>query len=223
MSGNKKHLKDRVEKPAGTTTPEFRRDLGEFANQMKERATERPGTLNDELLARISAVSAWVQQQTESANGRGWMRLLESLRGLAADQIIASSPGASDFLDLMIAIASDSIFARDADQAVAPLDGLMPLGERGKKFANGRKIGTIGPVRTKVQQYLKKQYLKKQPTASAKDVWDGLKSKPPKGWQFFENRSGRYIETDSASGGIKQTSFGRFANVVSEERRKMKM
>ncbi len=87
---------------------------------------------------------------------------------------------------------------------------LLPLSRTGKKFSSGRKIGTVGPVRAEIRRYLKRS-----PTARTAEIWSSLESKPPRGWEFFDNRLGRYIETN----GPESTSYRRFGNIVSEERK----
>jgi hypothetical protein len=87
---------------------------------------------------------------------------------------------------------------------------LLPLSRTGKKFSVGRKVGTVGPVRAAIRRYLKRS-----PTARTAEIWSSLESKPPRGWEFFDNRFGRYIETN----GPESTSYRRFGNIVSEERK----
>ena len=80
----------------------------------------------------------------------------------------------------------------------------------GKKFSNGRKLGTRGPVSKKI-----KAYMSKNPLAKADEVWAALKKSPPKGLAFMESdRFGRYIEK-----GCKTVMrWGRFGNLVTEHR-----
>jgi hypothetical protein len=87
---------------------------------------------------------------------------------------------------------------------------LLPLSRTGKKFVAGRKQGAVGPVRAAVRRYLQRQ-----PDANTAQIWAALKAKPPKGMVFYDNRLGKYIETE----GYKDTSYRLFTNMVSAERK----
>lgn len=90
------------------------------------------------------------------------------------------------------------------------MEFLLPLSRTGKKFVAGRKQGAVGPVRAAVRRYLQRQ-----PDANTAQIWAALKTKPPKGMVFYDNRLGRYIETP----GYKDTSYRLFSNMVSAERK----
>jgi hypothetical protein len=87
---------------------------------------------------------------------------------------------------------------------------LLPLSQTGQKFVSGRKPGSAGPVRLAIRRYLKRQ-----PQARAAQIWAALSAKSPKGMTFYDNRLGKYIETD----GQPDTQYRQFANLVSMERR----
>ena len=87
---------------------------------------------------------------------------------------------------------------------------LLPLSKTGQKFVSGRKPGSVGPVRLAIRRYLKRQ-----PQARAAQIWAALSAKPPKGMTFYDNRLGKYIETN----GQPDTQYRQFANLVSMERR----
>ena len=88
---------------------------------------------------------------------------------------------------------------------------LKPLAEHGQKFAVNRKVGHLGPVAKTI-----KAFMVKQPDATAVQVWNALKARPPKGYAFMENRQGKYIE----KGPKTVMQWDRFANLVSEHRPK---
>ncbi len=90
------------------------------------------------------------------------------------------------------------------------MEFLLPLSQTGKKFVSGRKPGSAGPVRLAIRRYLKRQ-----PRARAAQIWAALSAKPPKGMSFYDNRLGKYIETD----GQPDTHYRHFSNLVSMERR----
>jgi hypothetical protein len=88
--------------------------------------------------------------------------------------------------------------------------------ELGMKMRAGRKEGTVGAVRKAIQRVLKDR-----PTATTAEVWSVIKARPPKGMAFFESTNpklGKYIETS----GNADTSYRRFANIVSEEKKATK-
>jgi hypothetical protein len=91
-------------------------------------------------------------------------------------------------------------------------DRLQPLAVEGQKFRAGRKSGTVSKIRTYVADHLKRA-----PNANAASIWGAIKAKPPKGVAVYENALGKYIETD----GQPETKYARFANIVSEERKKL--
>lgn len=72
-------------------------------------------------------------------NADGWIRLLEILRKAEKDKRIKSSPGASEFLELTIELASDALTASTAWQAIEPLNDVMPLAILGGKTTNAHK------------------------------------------------------------------------------------
>ena len=90
------------------------------------------------------------------------------------------------------------------------MEFLLPLSKTGKKFVSGRKPGSIGPVRQAIRRHLKRQ-----PQAKAAQIWAALSVKPPKGMTFYDNRLGKYIESDNHP----ETQYRQFANLVSFERK----
>lgn len=98
----------------------------------------------------------------------------------------------------------------DRDETIR---ALRPKARVGEKFTAGRKAGTVSPLRLAVRRILKRR-----PKATAAEVWASLKGKPPKGITLHDARWGepKYIKT----AGKPNTSFARFRNIVSEERRK---
>lgn len=76
-----------------------------------------------------------------------------------------------------------------------------------KNFTDGRKKGSIGPVR----RFIRKT-LKGKPKATNEALWDAIKAKPPKGWTPMENaRHGRYIEGPASDDEVKWTTFCNYA------------
>jgi hypothetical protein len=52
-----------------------------------------------------------------------------------------------------------------------------------------------------------------------RDLWDAIKSKPPRGWKAIENDLGRYMEGPKAN---DHMGYSRFSEVAKEERDKLK-
>ncbi|MFD1558682.1 hypothetical protein ACFSHT_24095 [Paraburkholderia silviterrae] len=88
---------------------------------------------------------------------------------------------------------------------------LQHVGEIGEKFLQGRKRNTVGPVRLAIRRELKRD-----PSASTETLWTLVAQKPPRGWAFFDNRQGRYIEGPRAG---QNMSFRTFGNAASKERK----
>ena len=87
------------------------------------------------------------------------------------------------------------------------------LAATGKAFRDGRKMNTSSPIRKAIAHELKKQ-----PNLKPREMWVILASKPPKGWEFFSNNLGKYIEGPTGSDGMKYT---RFSAVCKEEKDKL--
>ncbi|NMG15508.1 hypothetical protein [Aromatoleum bremense] len=92
--------------------------------------------------------------------------------------------------------------------------GMLDAARIGVKFKRGRKPNTPGPVRKAIAKLLAKSPELKNP-----DLWKAIEAKPPRGWQVFDNRAGRYIEGPKA-GPHMNMSYARFCTVASEERKK---
>lgn len=88
----------------------------------------------------------------------------------------------------------------------------IPLSAVGAKFIAGRKPGAAGRVRRAIAAHLKQH-----PNAKNPEIWEALRSKPPKGWCFYANRLGEYIEHQDG-----ETKRAQFNNICGEERRKIR-
>jgi hypothetical protein len=62
-----------------------------------------------------------LKEDMTNPNFIGWSRLCELLNGAREDKQIASSPGASEFLELMNELAIDAFYASTAEEALGPL------------------------------------------------------------------------------------------------------
>lgn len=99
----------------------------------------------------------------------------------------------------------------DPLQVLAERNANMKDAVHGRKFP-GRKPGSGSPIRKAVVKVMQKPPKPTKPAA----VWAVLSAKPPKGWTFFDNRQGKYIEGPKASDGME---YRRFQNLVAEVRK----
>jgi len=84
--------------------------------------------------------------------------------------------------------------------------------EIGQRFREGRKVGTVGPIKKAISKLLAKD-----PNMKTPELWKAISNKPPKGWQAFESaRLGKYLEGP----GVQNVGYRRFSNICSEERKK---
>lgn len=97
------------------------------------------------------------------------------------------------------------------------IERLQPLATKGAKF-QGKKVGALGPLAKAVRSHLKDR-----PEDSADAIWAALVASPPKGLIFLDNAQGRYVEYDKRTfaGLLKNTSYRRFANIVTEQRKSL--
>lgn len=168
--------------------------------------------------AATQMLQEWSERESarilNNPNADGWIRLIEILEKARKDRRVASSDGAVDFLDLVVELASDALTASTADQAIEPLNDVMPQAILGGKFLKGRKPNTGGPIRKRIEKELAKD-----PTLMPRHLWNKIKSKPPKGWEFFDNDAGKYIEGPKGGDGM---AYARFSEVCKEEKDKLK-
>jgi hypothetical protein len=142
-------------------------------------------------------------------NADGWIGLIEILEGARKDKRVRTSAGAVDFLDLVIDLASDALTASTADQAIEPLNDVMPQAILGGKFIKGRKPNTGSPIRKRIAADLKKN-----PKLKPREVWAGIKAKHPKSWD---------VEGDTQIWvtGRAPMGYKRFSEVCAEEKKKL--
>lgn len=89
---------------------------------------------------------------------------------------------------------------------------LIPHAVKGEKFTPGGRGPS--PIRKRIEKVLAKD-----PSIKPRQVWDKIKSKPPAGWEFFDNSAGRYIEGPKGGQGM---GYARFSEVCKEVRDKLK-
>lgn len=116
----------------------------------------------------------------------------------------------------LLRACAHAVEAPESFDAESLFDACMQLdahaAELGQRFKQGRKPGTVSPLRLAVRRILRRT-----PQATAAGVWAALAARPPKGLSFVDSsRLGRYVET----AGKPDTGYRRFATIVSEERPK---
>jgi hypothetical protein len=154
----------------------------------------------------------WQQVSDEiGRTGLAWILVLEGMLALDRDPRIAAAPVPAEFVRAMIEVARHATLTDSAEEALAPVDGLLPIGAKGAKFKPGRPKGSVGVVRLFVRRYMKTHR-----DATAADAWGAIKARPPAGVTVCENPVGKYIETTGAA----DTCYRTFANIVSKERPK---
>jgi hypothetical protein len=71
------------------------------------------------------------------ADADGWIRLCEILEDAVDDERVKTSNGASEFIQLILDLSLDAIFAPSADVAIAPLKAAL-RSDHGKDMAQKR-------------------------------------------------------------------------------------
>lgn len=87
------------------------------------------------------------------------------------------------------------------------------LAATGKTFREGRKVNSVGPIRKAIAREVGKN-----PSLMPRYLWAILARKPPKGWEFFDNSEGKYIEGPKGGEGMK---YAHFSAVCKEEKDKL--
>ncbi len=142
-----------------------------------------------------------------SRDGMAWLQVFQALHFLQSNPLVTVSPSALDFVRIVAELARNGNMADGVEQALQPVDGLLPKGKVGVKFTAGRKSGTVGTVRGWIRKYMKKY-----PTAKPAQAWEAFTKRPPRGCTV----SGSDIWTDGAGG----TSRAWFGTMVGQERPK---
>lgn len=99
----------------------------------------------------------------------------------------------------------------DSIEGLTVLSG--ELAARGKKFLDGRKPGTGGPIRKEVAKLLAND-----PTLRNPELWKAVKENLPRGWEAGKlAKYGEYVEAHP-----EKMFYRRFCNVCGEERKKLR-
>lgn len=148
-------------------------------------------------------------------NADGWIRLIEIMEKARKDKRVRTSAGALDFLDLVIDLAGDALTASTADQAIEPLNDVMPLAIHGKAMRQGEKKNPGGPVRKRIAKELAKS---PNPAAlKPRHLYELIKAKSPKTWEFSGKGRARSIWVT----GRKEMHYPWFSQICKEEKDKL--
>lgn len=147
----------------------------------------------------------------QNPNADGWIRLIEILEKARNDKRVLTSAGATDFLGMAIELASDSLTASTADQAIEPLNDVLPLAIHGKIMRDNEKKNPGGPVRKRIAKELAKNS-----DLMPRHLWELIEAKHPKNWDV--DRATREIWVT----GRPQMGYSRFSEVCKEERDKLR-
>lgn len=85
---------------------------------------------------------------------------------------------------------------------------LAPMASVGKKFRDGRKPGTLGPVRKALRASIKKNC-----ALSTLELWDNVANRlKGKGWTAYDTaKTGRYLEGPAAGDNVNYSTFASYA------------
>lgn len=144
----------------------------------------------------------------------------QNIKGMLTEESLDLTKGPFEFSEVR-GVREASFLAR-LKKAVdlGPESGLALLTDpdhasqtvQGKKFLDGRKIGSIGAIRKFIRTTLKKDSSLKN-----EELWEAIRKRPPKGWTAMENSAfGRYVEGPSPRDNVKWSSF---CNIAAKERR----
>lgn len=139
------------------------------------------------------------------------------LRRLIDEILSGKDTGAQASLPLPFIYAINELASFVYGASLGKLDGLKFLAgdqaEAGQRFKEGRKIGTLGPIRKAIDRLLKKHQDMTTP-----ELWEAISQKPPKGWQAYNNNQGKYLEKPPK----ENVGYPRFQNICSEARKARK-
>lgn len=97
-------------------------------------------------------------------------------------------------------------------RAITRAEVVAPLAKKGAAFKpKGRGAGIW---RKRIAAHLKKY-----PEAKNPELWAAVASKPPRGWDFYDNKQGKY----GMGPGGQSIAYSTFCNTCSEERKKLTM
>jgi hypothetical protein len=188
--------------------PEVQRDFREIATELVKAATDPNNQVHHFLKQVIRWSTAYVPTLSQSCAD---FHKPDARADQLLKQMEDPKMSLKDFLSLdpidphtLLLIARKILEQADDDS------------KYGQTMRKGRKKGTLGSIAKAVAKHLKKH-----PGEKAADIWKTLTKKPPKGLEFMDNSQGQYIEYVDKNG-LQETSYRRFCNIVSEQRKVLK-
>jgi len=185
---------------------------------MKSKANNIPD-INSPIDAGLQAqLDAIVKKIRANPNADGWVRLCEILKKAKHDKRIIASGGASEFLELVYELASDSLTAANARPSLMPLTKALKSEEqsnnrKGKKNKLTESGDTLDAIIARLAD---------REDETAAELWpalygelDALQLKPK------EREDKNYPRKSYFDYGVdKHITFGQFANRISAIRTK---
>jgi len=165
----------------------------------------------------LAAAGQRFMRLVETPEAVGWIRLCELLMQAANDPAVAKSKPASEFLAVVVELAKDALTASSGVDALMPLDGLLPMGEKGKKFTpKGRGEGAVKKLVREVLGPLEKRLRRK---AEALEVWQACAARRRSGIKFVNDPTWGTPVQAVPKNGDPPAKWSRFRVIVSEVRK----
>lgn len=116
-------------RPAAARSP----DIGQEGGPIERFAEELGGLLESDphgqailrASVKLQEAARRVAEASDTANGRGWVRLNEILESAAVDPLVSASLGASGFLAVVRLLAGDAITDESGDESFRELHRAM--------------------------------------------------------------------------------------------------
>lgn len=149
-----------------------------------------------------------------------WMRVHAALAGLAGEPEVLAHPAAAEFVEVLAEMARTATLADTAAEALAPVDGLLPMGARGAPFAANSGRGE-SPLKKLVRAVLPRLEKRLGRKATVLEVWHACAARRGSGIKFHVSATwGEPLR--AAWGNDESASWARFRVIVSEVRKSPK-
>lgn len=74
-----------------------------------------------------------------------WRRVEQQLEALLSDAQVINHPPAAEFVQVVLELARGALLADSAEEALAPVDGLLPKGQLGEKSSKAHTTAAAAP------------------------------------------------------------------------------
>ncbi len=106
----------------------------------------------------------------QSEKNHAWTTVFAALNDLTTNQIVNWSPAAVEFVRVTAELARTASLADTVEEALQPLDGLLPMGAHGEKlYKQGHNKGNV-TAKVALYRDLKRRYPKLGPEGIAKHI-----------------------------------------------------